>query len=243
MEVFYNLEASMKKFLCILLLLGIMTALPFHVIAEISDMIPTSSGIMLPKNYFESVARLTLTSGDYVNWTVKDKRSIVLLMIQYGFIDTSFHEQALSGAEQMIDELMLSRYGVPAMANDLSVISLMRIATVELGSYTEWPNETWVWFSHMMLDLGLWNENTDVDIYETPGKEAIVPEEAVALARNHLLVQGIFDENMVKQARIVWHYMTHASDIQRKHLEYHISFYFGDGSVVYVSVTPQGKIE
>ncbi|MEG1195036.1 MAG: hypothetical protein RSE58_05605 [Clostridia bacterium] len=212
-------------------------------LAQNNDFLLSASGELVPKLYIESIARLTLQCGDYEDWSLDEKKEMLLLMEQHQIASPMTTNQVLMVNENEIDAFILERYGVPSLPNDLSVISLTRIAWVELGSYSEWPNETWVWYSHMMLDLGLWNENNDVDIYQTPGDEAITPEQAVSLAQKHLLAEGAFDEELVNQAHAVWHYMTHASDTQKEYLKYYITFYFNDGSIFYVTVTPQGKIE
>jgi len=110
-----------------------------------------------------------------------------------------------------------------------------------MGPYTDWDNETWVWYSKLMFEVGLWNEKSDVDVYETPGQEAILPEDAVRLAEEQLLSQG-YEKEDVESAWRVWHYMTHASDTNREELTYCITFRFADESETYVFLTPTGVI-
>ncbi|MBR4068063.1 MAG: hypothetical protein IKK08_05475, partial [Clostridia bacterium] len=90
-------------------------------------------------------------------------------------------------------------------------------------------------------EVGLWNENSDVDVYETPGEEAIPPEEAVRLAEEYLISQG-HDKEAVEGTWRVWHYMTHASDISREDMTYCITFRFADMSEEYVFLRPDGTL-
>ena len=195
----------------------------------------------LSREYFADIAQITLTSGDYENWSLEEKRYMMTIMGKYGLMSESDAEKLSRQSEKEIDAFMLGRYGFEAGTDGLGAISLTRIAWVEMGPYTDWDNETWVWYSKLMFEVGLWNENSDVDVYETPGEEAIPPEEAVRLAEEHLISQGCNQEEVEKAWR-VWHYMTHASDVNREDMIYCITFRFGDWSEEYVFITPDGEI-
>lgn len=195
----------------------------------------------LSREYFADIAQITLTSGDYENWSLEEKRYMMTIMGKYGLMSESEAEKLSHQAEDEIDAFMLDRYGFEAGTDGLGAISLTRIAWVEMGPYTDWDNETWVWYSKMMFEVGLWNEHSDVDVYETPGEEAIAPEEALRVAEEHLISQG-YDKDAVEGAWRVWHYMTHASDVNREDLTYCITFRFTDGSEAYVFLTPEGNI-
>ena len=195
----------------------------------------------LSREYFADIAQITLTSGDYENWSFEEKRYMMTIMGKYGLMSESEAEKLSRQSEKEIDAFMLDRYGFEAGTDGLGAISLTRIAWVEMGPYTDWDNETWVWYSKLMFEVGLWNENSDVDVYETPGEEAIPPEEAVRLAEEHLISQG-HDKEAVEGAWRVWHYMTHVSDINRENMTYCITFRFADGSEAYVFLTPEGNV-
>lgn len=193
------------------------------------------------QSYFSDVAKLTLHSGDYEEWTLKEKRSMLRIMKENGFVDAKTEEALLNGSEKDIDAFMLKRYAPPEAPNDLTTISLMRIAWVEMGPYTDWSNETWVWFTDMMFEVGLWTECNDVDVYATPGDEAIPPANAVALAKQRLVQDGVPAEE-VEQCQVIWHYMTHASDVERTELKYLITFRNKDQRERYVWVAPDGQV-
>ena len=195
----------------------------------------------LSREYFADVASITLTSGDYENWSLEEKRYMMAIMGKYGLISEAEAKTLSRQNEEEIDAFMLARYGFESGTDGLGAISLTRIAWVEMGPYTDWDNETWVWYSKLMFEVGLWNEKSDVDVYETPGQEAIPPEEAVHLAEEQLLLQG-YEEESVENAWRVWHYMTHASDTKREDLTYCITFRFADGSEAYVFLTPMGNV-
>ena len=195
----------------------------------------------LSREYFADIAQLTLNSGDYENWSLEEKRYMMTIMGKYGLISESEAEKLSRQSEKEIDTFMLDRYGFEAGTDGLGAISLTRIAWVEMGPYTDWDNETWVWYSKLMFEVGLWNENSDVDVYETPGEEAIPPEEAVRLAEEHLISQG-HDKEAVEGAWRVWHYMTHVSDINREDMTYCITFRFADMSEEYVFLRPDGTL-
>lgn len=194
----------------------------------------------LSRDYFREIARLTLTSGDYENWSLEEKRGMAAVMGKYGLLDAAQARRLARADEADIDAFMLERYGFES-GPELSHISIDRIAWVELGPYTDWPNETWVWYCDMMFEIGLWTEQNDVDVYEMPGEEAIAPEEAISIATSHLIEQG-FDAEQVRNAQTIWHYMTHASDVNREHMVYCITFRFPEGGERYVNLTPDGKI-
>ncbi len=189
--------------------------------------------------FLSEVARLTAESGGYEAWTLEEKRHMLQSMRQNGFVgEDTLH--ALD-TEEEIDAFLMKRYAPPDIPGDLSVISLMRMAWVEMGPYTGWPNETWVWFTDMMFEAGLWSSANDVDVYATPGEEAIAPAEAIELARQQLLRDGV-PADEVEQAQVNWHYMTHASDVERTELKYLVTFQSQDQETHYVWITPDGKV-
>lgn len=195
----------------------------------------------LSREYFADIARITFTSGDYESWSLEEKRCMMTIMGKYGLLSEAESKKLSRQSEKEIDRFMLDRYGLEGGSEGLGAISLTRIAWVEMGPYTDWDNETWVWYSKLMFEVGLWNETSDVDVYEVPGDEAIPPEEAVRLAEEYLINQGIEREN-VENAWRVWHYMTHASDVERQDMTYCITFRFADESETYVFLTPMGTI-
>lgn len=188
--------------------------------------------------FLTDVARLTKQSGDYDAWTPDEKRALLQSMSVNGLMDAQTAQALSAGPEADVDAFFLKRYAPPEAS---SAISLYRIAWVELGNYTYWPNETWVWFTDMMFDAGLWTEKNDVDVYETPGEDAIPPERAIELAKRQLLRGGATAEE-VEQAQIIWQYMTHASDVERKELKYLITFRYPDGQDQHVWITPDGQV-
>ena len=195
----------------------------------------------LSREYFADIADITLTSGDYENWSLEEKRRMMTIMGKYGLLSKAESKKLSRQSEKEIDAFMLDRYGFEAGNEGIGAISMTRIAWVEMGPYTDWDNETWVWYSKLMFEVGLWTENSDVDVYETPGQEAILPEEAVRLAEEQLLSQG-YEKEAVENAWRVWHYMTHASDVKRENMTYCITFRFADESETYVFLTPKGNI-
>lgn len=195
----------------------------------------------LSREYFAEIAQITMTSGDYENWSLEEKRYMMTIMGKYGLISEADAEKRARQSEKEIDAFMLEKYAFESAPNDLGNISIDRIAWVEMGPYTDWDNETWVWYSKMMFEVGLWTEHNDVDVYETPGEEAISPEEAERLAEEQLLLQG-YTEDEISGAWRVWHYMTHASDVNREDMVYCFTFRFADGSWKYVNLRPDGTL-
>lgn len=193
----------------------------------------------LSRAYFFEIAQMTLTSGDYENWTLAEKRYMMTIMGKYGLIPETEAKALSRKSESEIDAFMLDRYAFDSAPEDLGNISIDRIVWVEMGPYTDWDNETWVWYSKMMFEVGLWTEHSDVDVYETPGEEAISPEEAERLAEEQLRLQG-YTEDEIREAWRVWHYMTHASDVNREDMVYCFTFRFADGSWRYVNLRPDG---
>lgn len=234
---------ELKNILRMLLFLFLTIGFVQSSLAENDDFVLSTSGEPVPKAYLESIAELILQSGDYENWSLEEKREMLTLMKQNDLASAMTTSQVLAATEEEIDSAVLSRYGVSSQPNDLGVISLTRIAWVELGPYTEWTNETWVWYSQMMFRLGLWNESNDVDVYEEPGAEAITPDEAVALAKQYLKEQNVLTEEEIGQAHARWYYCTHASDVTRDKLEYQIIIYTDDNQRYFVAMSPSGKIK
>lgn len=212
------------------------------ILAALCLMLTATAGLAwsLSREYFADVARITLTSGDYETWSLAEKRYVVSIMGKYGLIPEGEARRLSRRSEKEIDAFMLDRYAFESAPDDPGNINMTRIAWVEMGPYTDWDNETWVWYSKMMFEVGLWNERSDVDVYETPGEEAIPPEEAVRLAEERLIAQG-FGEEEVRSAWRVWHYMTCAADVKREHMVYCVNFRFADGSERHVFMTPQGE--
>lgn len=89
---------------------------------------------------------------------------------------------------------------------------------------------------HLLLQV-----SNDVDVYETPGEEAISPEEAERLAEEQLILRG-YTTDEVETAWRVWHYMTHASDVNREDKVYCFKFRFSGGSWTYVNLRPDGTL-
>ena len=195
----------------------------------------------LSREYFTDIAKITLNSGDYENWSLEEKRYMMTIMGKYGLISEAEAKRLSRRSESEIDAFMLDRYAFESAPDDLGNINITRISWVEMGPYTDWDNETWVWYSKLMFEVGLWTEHNDVDVYETPGAEAIPPEEAVRLAEEHLISLG-YDRQAVEGAWRVWYYMTHASDVNREDMVYYINFRFGDGSEAGVFLTPTGAL-
>lgn len=195
----------------------------------------------LSREYFSEIAQITLTSGDYQNWSLEEKRYMMTIMGKYGLISEAEAKERARQSEEAIDAFMLDRYAFPSAPDDPGNISIDRIAWVEMGPYTDWDNETWVWYSKMMFEVGLWTEHNDVDVYETPGDEAIPPEEAERLAEEQLLLQG-YTQAQINEAWRVWHYLTHASDVNREDMVYCFTFRFTDGSFRYVNLRPDGTL-
>lgn len=194
----------------------------------------------LSRDYFAEVARITLISGNYESWSLEEKRCMMTIMGKYGLISEDEAKKLSRRSEEEIDSFMLERYGFESEP-ELSNISIDRIAWVEMGPYTDWDNETWVWYSKLMFEVGLWTDRSDVDVYETPGEWAIPPEEAERLAEEELLKQG-YTREAVDSAWRVWHYMTHASDVNRKDMVYCFTFRFADGAWKYVNLRPDGTL-
>lgn len=211
------------------------------VLALVSLMLMAGAGLAwsLSWDYFREIAQITMTSGDYEAWSLEEKRYMASIMGKYGLIGEAEAKRLSRADEEDIDAFMLERYGFTKNP-ELSNISIDRIAMVELGVYVYWPNETWVWYCDMMFEIGLWTEHNDVDVYEMPGDEAITPEEAIAIATAHLIEQG-YTHEPVNDAQVIWHYRTHASDVNREHMVYCITFRFTDGER-YVHLYPDGTI-
>lgn len=195
----------------------------------------------LSRDYFSEIAQITLTSGDYSEWSIDEKRYMMTIMGKHGLISEAEAKKLSLGSEGEIDAFMLARYAPESSPEDLETISINRIVWVEWGPYTDWDNETWVWYSKMMFETGLWNEHSDVDIYESPGDEAIPPKEAEKIAEKQLISKGYAREN-VEGAWRVWHYMTHASDVNREDMVYCFTFRFADMSEEYVFLRPDGSL-
>ena len=111
-----------------------------------------------------------------------------------------------------------------------------------MGPYTDWDNETWVWYTDLMFEISLWTEENDVDVYLTPGAEAIAPQAAIQIATNHLLALGA-SPSAINNSKIFWHYYTHASGIARNNVVYLITFRYSDQSEDYIFLTPDGQLK
>ena len=195
--------------------------------------------ISLSREYFEEVARIEFESGEYIDWGHEEKLTMVDILNKHGLItETQANDM---DTEEEIDNFILERYAFESGPDSMSTINLTRIAWVEMGPYTDWDNETWVWYTDMMFEIGLWTAQDDVDIYVMPGEEAIPPQAAIAIAKEHLEEQGVA-VSALDRAQVIWHYMTHASDISRKHLVYMITFRYEDLREDYVFLTPDGQL-
>ncbi len=202
--------------------------------------IATSPCTLLPE-FFSELAQLTLNSGDYADWTLDEKHYMLQVMNKNGLLDDVQADHLEHASEDEIDHYMLKRYGAEAYPNDLEWISIDRIAWIEMGPYTDWQNDTWVWYSDLMFTVGLWTVESDVDVYLTPGDEAIKPGEAIEIALNHLQKKG-YSPDALKGSTVIWHYMTQAGDVNHEHMVYLITIRFPDNSEEYVSLSPDGTI-
>lgn len=206
---------------------------------DLSARFPDAKSITLTvpnhQSFFTEAAGLFGEHGEYNSWPLCAKQQLCQMLFDHGMIEETLK------TEESIDTLLLQRYGMESNPDDLSSLSLIRMATVEMGMYTDWPNETWVWFSHLMLDTGLWNENSDADVYEKPEEEAIPSAQAIDLARQHLINQGTSLQK-IETADVFWHYLTQTSDVKRENLNYLITFRFQNGHEQYVFLTPTGDI-
>ena len=198
--------------------------------------------VLLLPEFFSEVAHLTLNSGDYVEWTLDEKRYMIQIMNKYGLLDDAQSDNLWHASEDEIDHYMLKRYGAEKYPDDLGWISIDRIAWVEMGPYTDWSNETWVWYSNLMFEVGLWTEKSDVDVYLTPGKEAIKPEKAIEIAMRQLQTNG-YSSDELEKTTVFWHYMTHASDVNHESMVYLITVRFPDKSEEYVFMSPDGTLK
>ncbi len=192
------------------------------------------------RQYFTEIAQMTVTSGDYEDWSPEEKRYMVQIMGKYGLIPEGEARRVVRLPEGEIDAFMLARYGAKSAPGDMGWISINRIAMVELGDYTRWPNETWVWYTEMMLEIGLWDRTNDIDLFYTPGAEAVPPEEAVRSAREHLLDCGVPAEKL-DAAQVIWHYMTDSADTEMANLSYWVTFVYGNQSEDTVRVLKDGE--
>ena len=192
----------------------------------------------LSREYFEDVANIEFESGEYIDWGLEEKLVMVDILARHGLITKA--QAKTMDTESAIDAFMLERYAFESDPQNTANINLNRIAWVEMGPYTDWDNATWVWYTDMMFEVGLWTEQNDVDVYVMPGEEAISPQEAVFIAKNKLEEQGV-TATALERAHVIWHYMTHASDVNREHLVYTITFRYEDQSEDYVVLTPDGQ--
>lgn len=200
------------------------------------------AAVLLLPEFFSEVAHLTLTSGDYAEWTLDEKRHMIQIMNKYGLLDDAQTDNLGRASENEIDHYMLKRYGSEKYPDDLGWISIDRIAWMEMGPYTDWSNETWVWYSNLMFEVGLWTEKSDVDVYLTPGKEAIKPEKAIEIAMRQLQTNG-YSSDELEKTTVFWHYMTHASDMNHESMVYLITVRFPDKSEEYVFMSPDGTLK
>ena len=194
-----------------------------------------------PGEYLTQIAQIARNSGDYEDWSLEDKRGMIAAMGRYGLIPQAEAERLCAADEREIDAFALGRYAFSSAPDEAGNINVFRIAWVELGPSTEWDNDTWVWYSRLMFEVGLWDESSDVDVCEAPGEEAIPPQEAVRLAGEHLIAQG-WPREAVKGASCMWHYMTHASDVNRQDMVYCVHFRFEDGSQWCVFLRSDGSL-
>lgn len=51
-----------------------------------------------------------------------------------------------------------------------------------------------------------------------------------------------YSPDALKGSTVIWHYMTHASDVNHEHMVYLITIRFPDNSEEYVSLSPDGTI-
>ncbi len=195
----------------------------------------------LSPQYFAEIAQMTVTSGDYADWSLEEKRYMAQIMGKYGILTDGEARKLSRASEKEIDACMLARYGAESAPDDLSWISINRIAWVEMGPYVYWSNDTWIRYTSMMLEIGLWEQNANMDMFYVPGDEAVSPEAAIEAARRHLLEQKMSPQRL-DSAQCIWHYMTDGGDINREHLQYYITFLYPDKSENRVVLSPQGEV-
>ncbi len=194
------------------------------------------------RQFFAQVAQMTVSSGDYADWSPEEKRYMVQLMGRYGLIPEQEARRLARRPEAEIDGWMLLRYGAASAPEDLGWISINRIAWVELGPYVHWDNETWIWYTEMMLEAGLWEQSANMDMHYTPGDEAVPPDTAIASARQHLLARDVPAERL-DSARVIWRYMTDGADTELVNLSYWVTFVYPDQSEDVVRVLQDGTVD
>ncbi len=195
----------------------------------------------LSPRYFEEIAGITMTGGDYADWSLEEKRYMVQTMGKYGILTEGAARRLSQRTEAEIDSFMLERYGAESAPGDLGWISINRIAMVEMGPYVYWDNDAWIWYTNLMLETGLWDQNGDFDRFYVPGDEAVAPATAIENARQSLLKSGVSVQRL-DSARVIWHYMAGNADTERKYLRYYITFLYPDQSEDRVTVLPSGEV-
>lgn len=193
--------------------------------------------VTLSREYFEDVAKLQFESGYYMDWDLKEKKAMVAILQEYGFI--SEHEAAEMDNESAIDAYMIARYGVEG-SDRIDTIGLYSILETELGLMQTWSLEQRAWYSDMMMRTGLLKRGGEEGIFGVPEEQDIQPDEAVAIAKSAIIKAFNLPENALDGHRIDLSFETDSNDWERKNLFYIINFW---GEEYYwCNVTRNGQI-
>lgn len=193
----------------------------------------------LSRRFFETTAQMEFQSGYYDEWSLQEKRDFVGLMAEYGLIDNATTKRLRRIPEDELDEWMGERYGINGRTD---VITLIRIAEVNLGSMEYWSNDTWVWFNELELRIGQLS-SMDPRVCVTPGEEALAPEAAIAVARQALAEAFDLPIETLENAPVYWTYEVEPEDAARDHAQYYIRFDLPDGSRAQSDVLRDGTVD
>ena len=193
----------------------------------------------LSREFFEKTAAIQFESGYYDDWSLEEKRGFVDLMAEYELIEAETAKDLKKQDETALDAWMAARYGINGRTD---VIGLMSVVETELGGMEHWSNDTWVWFNELELKIGQLS-SWDPYICLTPGEEAVIPEAAIAAAREAVVEQSGMDAAVFEAAQIYWTYQALPTDTARENAWYRIVFKLADGSVTWGEVRKDGTVK
>lgn len=193
--------------------------------------------VTLSREYFEDVARLQFESGYYMDWGLKEKKEMVAILQEYGFI--SELEAAEMDNESAIDAYMIAHYGVEG-SDRIDTIGLYSILETELGLMQTWSLEQRAWYSDMMMRTGLLKKGGEEGIFGVPEEQDIQPDEAVAIAKSAIIEAYGLPEAALENHRVDLSFETDSNDWERKNLYYIINFW-GDEDY-WCNITRDGRI-
>ena len=187
-------EEKVKKKLSV----GLVLSIVFVLVAATA-----LAATLLWENYAVEVKQTEHEQGEYEQWPLDEKLSLIQNLMDMGYLEASddtakLFNNATSNDDKraLADEVMMELTG----QDDVSEINLDIITYAILGPSNTWTPEQRVWWQKI---TNMYRETDDLDTLILPGGDEISEAEAVAIGKAAVLNAHKLPENALDNARIV----------------------------------------